>query len=89
MTPATEPAHRPVPEVPMMLASIRLPVILVEQLDSLADLLGIRRSDVIRDALAAYVVEKTSPVGRDEAEHALDVLRRIVASRVDSHGNAA
>ena len=89
MTPATEPAHRPVPEVPMMLASIRLPVILVEQLDSLADLLGIRRSDVIRDALAAYVVEKTSPVGRDEAEHALDVLRRIVASRVDSRGNAA
>jgi predicted DNA-binding protein len=80
MTPAEEPAGRP-PEVPMMLASIRLPVVLVDQLDHLADALGVRRSDVIRDALAAYVVEKTSPVGRDEAERALEVLRRIIASR--------
>jgi metal-responsive CopG/Arc/MetJ family transcriptional regulator len=48
-----------------------------------------RRSDVIRDALTAYVVEKTSPVGRDEAEHALDILRRIVASHVDPHDQAA
>jgi predicted DNA-binding protein len=89
MTPATEPASRPAPEVPMILASIRLPVVLVEQLDSLADLQGMRRSDVIRDALTAYVVEKTSPVGRDEAEHALDILRRIVASHVDPHDQAA
>lgn len=44
---------------------------------------------MVRDTLAAYVVEKTSPVGRDEAEHALDVLRRIVASRIDSPGRAA
>jgi predicted DNA-binding protein len=89
MVPATEPATRTTPEVPMMLASIRLPVVLVERVDGLAGLLKVRRSDVIRDALAAYVVEKTSPVGRDEAEHALDVLRRIVASRVDPDGQAA
>ena len=67
----------------MMLASIRLPVVLVEQLDHLAVSQGVRRSDVIRDALSAYVVEKTAPVGRDEAEHALDVLRRVVADRAD------
>lgn len=89
MTPATEDADRPSQEIPMMLASIRLPVLLVEQLDSLAAMQGVRRSDVIRDALAAYVVEKTSPVRRDEAEHALDVLRRVVASRLDPHGQAA
>jgi metal-responsive CopG/Arc/MetJ family transcriptional regulator len=58
-------------------------------LDSLADLQGVRRSDVIRDALTAYVVEKTSPVGRDEAEHALDILRRIVANHVDPHDQTA
>jgi len=44
---------------------------------------------VIRDALAGYVTEKTSPVSRDEAEHALDVLRQIVASRADPHGQTA
>jgi metal-responsive CopG/Arc/MetJ family transcriptional regulator len=55
MTPATEPAPRPTLNVPMMLASIRLPVSLVEQLDDLADIQGLRRSDVIRDALTAYV----------------------------------
>jgi hypothetical protein len=63
MTMATELAGRPVHDVPMMLASIRLPVVLMEQLGNLADVLGVRRSDVIRDALAAYVVDKTSPVG--------------------------
>jgi predicted DNA-binding protein len=89
MTPSTEPAGRSAPEGPMMLASIRLPVVLVEQLDSLADMLKVRRSEVIRDALTAYVVEKTSPIGRDDAEHALDVLRRIVASRVDPNSQAA
>ncbi|MEV1290366.1 ribbon-helix-helix protein, CopG family [Micromonospora sp. NPDC049679] len=89
MSPATEPAPRPAPDVPMMLASIRLPVVLVEQLDSLADLQGVRRSDVIREALAAYVGERTAPVARDEAEHALDVLRRLVANRGDDHAVAA
>jgi predicted DNA-binding protein len=87
MTPATEPASRP--ETPMMLASIRLPVELMEQLDQLAALQGLRRSDVIRDALAAYVTDHTGPVERDEAERALEVLRRIVASHNDPTGRAA
>ena len=81
MSPATTTHSRPESGIPMMLASIRLPVTLVEQLDNLADLLGVRRSELIREALAGYVKEKTTPVGRDEAEHALDVLRRVVKSR--------
>ena len=81
MQPATESVSRPVPEVSMMLASIRLPVVLVEQLDHLAASHGVRRSDVIREALSTYVVDQTAPVGRDEAERALDVLRRVVADR--------
>jgi Arc/MetJ-type ribon-helix-helix transcriptional regulator len=85
---ATEPAGRAEAE-PMMLASIRLPVVLVEQLDSLADLHGIRRSEVIREALAAYVAERTAPIGRDEAERALDVLRRLVANHTGGHAEAA
>ena len=89
MQPATEPAGRGAAEIPMMLASMRVPVVVVEQLDHLAQLQGVRRSDVIRDALTGYIAEKTSPIGRDEAEHALDVLRRIVAGRVDPHGHAA
>lgn len=89
MSPATEPSGRPIPEIPMVLASIRLPVALLEQLDSLADLQGVRRSEVVREALTAYVAERTLPVGRDEAEHALDVLRRVVASRVQQRPEAA
>jgi len=69
----------------MMLASIRLPVVLVEQLDHLAASQGVRRSDIVREALTTYVVDQTAPVGRDEAEHALDVLRRIVADRTGQH----
>ena len=88
MTPATEPATRPA-DTPMMLASIRLPVELVEQLDNLAALHGMRRSDVIRDALTAYVADRTNPVDRDDAVHALEVIRRIVANHVDLHGEAA
>lgn len=88
MTPATKPAPRGDPDIPMVMSSIRLPVVLSEQLDSLADLHGVRRFDVIRDALARYVVEHTSPVGRDEAEKALDVLRRVVASRTVGHPDA-
>jgi metal-responsive CopG/Arc/MetJ family transcriptional regulator len=42
-----------------------------------------RRSDVIREALSTYVAEKTAPVGRDEAERALGVLRRVVADRAN------
>jgi hypothetical protein len=87
MTPAA-PAVRPA-EIPMVLASIRLPVALVEQLDGLADLHGVRRSDVIRDALSAYVVSRTAPVGRDEAEYALDVLRRALTVKRDAAPRAA
>jgi predicted DNA-binding protein len=81
MTPATEPPPNPAPDMPMMLASIRLPLPLIERLDAIANQQGTRRSDVIREALTRYVAEQTTPVSRDEAEHALDVLRRIVASR--------
>src|SRR5262245_26168839 len=87
MHPAVEPPSRSAPEIPMVLASIRLPVVLIEQLDYLAETQGVRRSDVIRDALASYVADQTSPIGRDEAEHALDVLRRVVADR--KHNQAA
>lgn len=89
MVRAIEPTTRPASGVPMLLASIRLPAALVEQLDNLADLQGVRRSDVIREALTAYVAEHTSPVGRDEAERALDVLRRVVASRTGEQAEAA
>jgi metal-responsive CopG/Arc/MetJ family transcriptional regulator len=82
MTPASEPIASSTAETPMVLASIRLPVAVIEQLDILADLDGTRRSDVIRRALMAYVAQRTSPVARDEAEHALDVLRRVVINRV-------
>ena len=80
MTPATEPVAPPA-GVPMMLASIRLPVVLIEQLDAIADRHGVRRSEVIREALVSFVASRTAPVSRDEAERALDVLRRVVADR--------
>ncbi|MFF3853480.1 ribbon-helix-helix domain-containing protein [Micromonospora sp. NPDC002575] len=75
------PASGGAPATPMMLVSIRLPVALVEQLDHLAEHAETRRSDIIRDALTSYVTARTAPVSRDEAEHALDVLRRIVTTR--------
>ncbi len=88
MTPA--PPSGPAPEAPMMLMSIRLPVALVEQLDRLAEQSAARRSEVIRDALTGYVADRTEPVGRDEAEHALDVLRRIVTAHTgEGHASAA
>src|SRR5690606_21019653 len=83
MQPATEPTSRPAPDVPMTRASLRLPVAVVEQLDHLASSKGVRRSDVIREALSTYVAERIAPVGRDEAERALDVLRRVVADRTN------
>ena len=73
----------------MMLASIRLPVSLVERLDGLAESQGVRRSDIIRAALAAYVEEQTSPVEADEAVRALDVLRRVVADQASRRPTAA
>jgi Arc/MetJ-type ribon-helix-helix transcriptional regulator len=89
MDAAAEPVRRAPSDGPMMLASIRLPVATVEQLDALAELDGVRRSDVIRDALAAYLRDRTSPIGRDEAERALDVLRRVVAGGTGPEGEAA
>jgi predicted transcriptional regulator len=80
MRPAAEPIT-PASGSPMVLASIRLPVEMVEQLDSLADLDRSRRSDIIRAALAAYISARTAPVDQDEAERALDTLRRVVANR--------
>jgi predicted transcriptional regulator len=81
MTPSAEPAADPVPEIPMMLASIRIPVRVVEEVDRLADEDGVRRSDIIREALGRYIMMRRSPVSSDEAQHALDVLRRVVTAR--------
>jgi predicted DNA-binding protein len=89
MTPATEPVTRAPADSPMMLASIRLPIVMVERLDSFADMEGVRRSDIVRRALTAYLAEHTAPVGRDEAEHALDVLRRLVVARTEPRAQAA
>jgi predicted DNA-binding protein len=84
------PTSSAAPETPMMLVSTRLPVPLVEQLDRLAEQAATRRSDIIRDALTRYVTGHTAPVSRDEAEHALDVLRRIVTTRTgEGHADAA
>jgi predicted transcriptional regulator len=81
MTPSAEAAADPVPEIPMMLASIRIPVRVVDEVDRLADEDGVRRSDVIREALGRYIMMRRSPVSSDEAQHALDVLRRVVTAR--------
>jgi predicted DNA-binding protein len=89
MTPSAEPATDPTPDIPMMLASIRLPVPLVEEIDHLAGQDGVRRSDIIREALGRYVMTRRSPVSPDEAQHALDVLRRVVATRRQGHAEAA
>jgi metal-responsive CopG/Arc/MetJ family transcriptional regulator len=77
----------PPPEVPMMLASLCMPVRLVEQLDEFAYRSGARPSDVMREALTRFVAEQTAPVPRDEAEHAV-VLRRIVAKAQGTTGDA-
>jgi hypothetical protein len=87
MTPSAEPAAEPVPEIPMMLASIRVPVPVVEEVDRLADEDGVR-SDIIRDALGRYIMMRRSPVSPDEAQHALEVLRRVVTAR-EGHPRAA
>lgn len=72
----------------MMLASIRIPVPVVEEVDRLADEDGVRRSDIIREALGRYIMMRRSPVSADEAQHALDVLRRVVTAR-EGHPRAA
>jgi Arc/MetJ-type ribon-helix-helix transcriptional regulator len=89
MTPSTDPPSSAPPDVPMMLVSIRLPVSLVARLDDLARQDGLRRSELIREALADFAHEHASTVGRDEAERALEVLRRLVATRTAPHVDAA
>ena len=62
----------------MGLFSFRLPDDLVETLDALAERDGKRRADLVREALTDYVAARTTPVERDEALHALDVLRKHI-----------
>ena len=65
----------------MGLYSFRLPDELIETIDGLAERGHRRRADLVRDALAEYVAARTAPVERDEALHALEVLRKIVANQ--------
>ncbi len=80
MRPDTEEVRRS-PNPPMMLASIRLPVEMVYRIDEFAEGDGVTRSDLVRDAIAAYIVDRTKDVSRDEAEQALAVISRIVHER--------
>ena len=59
---------------------------MVEKLGGLADVQQAWRSDVIREALASYVRERTAPVGPDDAQQALEVLRDVVADRFGDQG---
>lgn len=68
--------------IPLMLTSIRLPVDLVGQLDEVAAAQGLNRSEAIREAVAAYVQERRGGISVSEAEHALDVLRRVVGEHI-------
>ena len=65
----------------MRLYTFRLPPELIERIDDLADRDRKRRADLVRDALTRYVEQRTAPVPQSEAEHALEVLRRVVESR--------
>ena len=62
----------------MQLYSFRLPPELIEQIDRLADRDRKRRADLIREALTRYVADRTAPVAVDEAERALETLRRLI-----------
>ncbi|WP_426505589.1 ribbon-helix-helix protein, CopG family [Dactylosporangium sp. McL0621] len=88
-TPVSDEVASPVTDGPMALISIRLPVAMVDELDSLADLAHTRRSDIIRNALASYIKDRTAPVGPDDAQQALEVLRKVVAGRFGSQAEAA
>jgi len=48
-----------------------------------------RRSDVIRAALTSHIRERTAAVGLDDAEQALEVLRKVVAGRFGGRAEAA
>lgn len=89
VAPVSDGVTSPVVDGPMALISIRVPVAMVDDLESLADLQGVRRSDVIREALASYVRERTAPVGPDDAAQALEVLRKVVAGRFGNQAEAA
>jgi predicted DNA-binding protein len=80
MQPATEEIRRP-PGPPMLLASIRLPVEMVDRIDEYAQNDGVTLSDFVRDAIAAYIADRAKDVSRDEAEQALAVISRIVHER--------
>ena len=84
MVPSTEPVEPPGPDGFPLLLSVRLPIPLVEKVEAIAEAQGVSRSEIIREALVAYVAEKPSPVSRDEARHALDVLSRVVADHIAS-----
>jgi predicted transcriptional regulator len=89
VTPVSDEVASPATDGPMALISIRLPVAMVDELDSFADMGHTRRSDIIRDALASYIKDRTAPVGPDDAEQALEVLRKVVAGRFGSQAEAA
>ncbi len=69
--------------IPLMLTSIRLPVDLVAHLDEVAAADGVNRSEAIRAAVTAYVNERRGEIGASEAEHALEVLRRVVGAHIN------
>lgn len=89
VAPVSDGVTSPAADGPMAMISIRLPVAMVEELDSLADVQQVRRSDVIREALASYIRQRTAPVGPDDAQQALEVLRKVVAGRFGRQAEAA
>jgi predicted transcriptional regulator len=89
VTPVSDAVASPVADGPMALISIRLPVAMVDELDGLADMEHTRRSDIIRDALASYIKDRTTPVGPDDAQQALEILRKVVAGRFGGQAEAA
>jgi predicted transcriptional regulator len=82
MVPSTAPVEDPGPDGFPLLLTVRVPLRLIEKVEAIAEAQGVSRSEIIRDALAAYVKDKTSPVSQDEAERALEVLSRVVAGHV-------
>jgi predicted DNA-binding protein len=75
--------------IPLMLTSIRLPVELVRFLDEVAAAEGVTRSEAIRQAVARYVGDRRGGVSPSEAQHALDVLRRVVGEHASIYREAA
>ena len=87
--PVADGVVSPAADGPMAMISIRLPVAMVEELDGLADAQQARRSDVIREALASYVQGADRAGGSDDAQQALEVLRKVVAGRFGNQAEAA